>query len=259
MTEEEWLSSTDPTPMLEFLRGKASDRKLKLLACSIVRLAPFAEDGRSMWEQAPEYDWFMQRSWQYTVDSNNEVSQTQELVQMNCHEAIEVVERSVDTPGMEAMLATAAFATFAARYHAEAGTSDYVPNPEPGADHQDQMASFFEMTATYPDAIHPLFTNWDRGSPESWLRSLFFPAISAILRCLFNPFHPIPLNPTWQTSTVLALAQGIYQDRAFDRLPILADALLDSECDNPDLLNHLRSEGPHTRGCWAIDLLTNRE
>ena len=79
------------------------------------------------------------------------------------------------------------------------------------------------------------------------------------LRDIFNPFHPIPLNPSWQTSTVLALAQGIYQDRAFDRLPILADALQDASCDNPDLLNHLRSEGPHTRGCWALDLCLNRE
>ena len=80
-----------------------------------------------------------------------------------------------------------------------------------------------------------------------------------LLRCIFNPFHPIPLNPTWQTSTVLALAQGIYQDRAFDRLPILADALEDASCDNPVLLNHLRAEGPHTRGCWALDLCLNRE
>jgi hypothetical protein len=32
MTEEEWLAATDPAPMLDFLRGKASDRKLVLLA-----------------------------------------------------------------------------------------------------------------------------------------------------------------------------------------------------------------------------------
>ena len=32
MSEEEWLECTDPKPMLESLRGKASDRKLLLVA-----------------------------------------------------------------------------------------------------------------------------------------------------------------------------------------------------------------------------------
>lgn len=37
MTEGEWLACQDPTPMLEYLRGKASERKLRLFACDNCR------------------------------------------------------------------------------------------------------------------------------------------------------------------------------------------------------------------------------
>jgi hypothetical protein len=67
------------------------------------------------------------------------------------------------------------------------------------------------------------------------------------------------LDPAWRTSTVVALAEGVYADRAFDRLPILADALEDAGCGHADILAHCRGDGPHARGCWVVDLLLGRE
>lgn len=74
-----------------------------------------------------------------------------------------------------------------------------------------------------------------------------------------NPFRPVSADPRWLTSTVVALAEGIYQDLAFDRMPILADALEEAGCDNADILSHCRGDGPHVRGCWVVDLLTGRK
>jgi hypothetical protein len=81
-----------------------------------------------------------------------------------------------------------------------------------------------------------------------------------LLRCIFgNPFRPVTADPSWLTSTVVALARGIYADRAFDRLPILADALQDAGWDHPDILAHCRGPGPHARGCWVVDLVLGKE
>jgi hypothetical protein len=81
-----------------------------------------------------------------------------------------------------------------------------------------------------------------------------------LLRDVFgNPFRPVSVDPRWLTSTVVTLAEGIYQERAFDRLPILADALQDAGCEDTELLGHCRGPGPHARGCWVVDLLTGRE
>ena len=77
-----------------------------------------------------------------------------------------------------------------------------------------------------------------------------------------NPFRPPSLPPhllAWNDGTVPRLARAIYDERAFDRLPILADALEDAGCTNADLLSHLRGPGPHVRGCWALDLLLGKE
>ncbi len=78
-------------------------------------------------------------------------------------------------------------------------------------------------------------------------------------RCVFgNPHRPTVFDPAWRTETVVALARGVSDDRAFDRLPVLADALEDAGCADTDVLTHCRDRGPHARGCWVIDGLLGR-
>jgi hypothetical protein len=69
-----------------------------------------------------------------------------------------------------------------------------------------------------------------------------------------SPFRPVSVEPRWLTSSVLALARAMYESRDFAAMPILGDALEEAGCDSPEILAHCRG-GPHTRGCWAVDLV----
>jgi hypothetical protein len=76
-----------------------------------------------------------------------------------------------------------------------------------------------------------------------------------------NPFRPARIEPawlTWNDGTVVKLAQNIYDERAFDQMPILGDALQDAGCETPEVLDHCRQAMLHVRGCWLLDLLTDR-
>ena len=84
--------------------------------------------------------------------------------------------------------------------------------------------------------------------------------VRLVLDIFGNPFqHEITLNPAWLTRAVVRLAQSIYHNRTFDRLPELADALADAGCDNEEILRHGRGPGPHVKGCWVVDLVLGKE
>jgi hypothetical protein len=81
-----------------------------------------------------------------------------------------------------------------------------------------------------------------------------------LLRDIFgNPFRPMAIDPRWLTSTVVDLATAIYNEKAFDRMSILADALMDAGCDSDEMISHCRGKGPHVRGCWVVDLILGKE
>ncbi len=82
----------------------------------------------------------------------------------------------------------------------------------------------------------------------------------ASLRSHFHyPLRALPIRRAWLTSDVLLLARGIYDERAFDRMPILADALQDAGCDDEHVLHHLRRGTEHARGSWVLDEVLGKE
>ncbi len=81
-----------------------------------------------------------------------------------------------------------------------------------------------------------------------------------LLRDVFgNPFRSMVCHPLWRTPAVVDLAQTIYDQRAFGRLPELGKILQDVGCAEPELLHHCRSARPHALGCWVVDRMLGKE
>jgi hypothetical protein len=57
---------------------------------------------------------------------------------------------------------------------------------------------------------------------------------------------------------VLTLARSMYDERAFDRMPALAEALEAAGCGDQAILAHCRGSIAHARGCWVIDGLLGK-
>jgi hypothetical protein len=215
VTEADWLACDDPRPMLEFLRDKASDRKLRLFACAYCRAV---------------------RGSQHMLPGT----------------AVAVAERYADGLAREEDLASERRGTpFPNEY------SEWVVGPSAydGAwQAVDWLAGARDLMRIDPDALRHLPIPLDDVVKRSVL----------LLRDNFGPlpFRPVRIDPAWLTwngGTVPRMAQAIYQERAFDRLAVLADALEDAGCSAPDLLSHLRGPGPHVRGCWVLDALLGRQ
>lgn len=221
MTEAEWLALTDLKPMLEFIRSRASERKLLLFCCACCR---------SIWQLIPDE---RSRSAVVTVERFADGRASREELKTAENAALEAEEES-DANG-------AAAVSYLFQYM-HTRTAQFV-------------AEFAHTEFAAPETLSGLDRSTiDVRKDEERRRQ------THILRDIFGPllFWPVTADPSWFTSDVVALATGVYQDRAFDRLPILADALEDAGCDNPDILDHCRSDGPHVRGCWVVDLILGK-
>jgi hypothetical protein len=227
MTEDEWLTGVEPGELLGGVRYVASARKLRLVGCGCCdRVRPLLADERS-------------------------------------RAAVEIARAFADGRASRDQLAAA---------HDAAAAAARALAARPGAWNRDERAAAAALAAkevARPTRFpHKLATSViDAG--RAVLEAEFWSARAAargrewqcrLVRCVFgNPFRPASLDPRSRTDDTLGLARGIYEEGAFDRLPLLADALMDAGCDSEDILAHCRGERPHVRGCWVVDLLLCKE
>jgi hypothetical protein len=256
MTEQDWISSTDPKAMLAFLRdsSKASERKLRLfaVACShrIRRLItdPHAQEALAFAEQHVETG-VVRRKGRAVVDRaaskaqwaayNKMFSFSSGLERARClivSNALDAATQTLNTDSFLAASYSSSFSCFAVAWEAQVAA---------GVD-------------AYPD-LQDSFKHPEQAQQSCLLRDLFG-----------NPFRPPPaIDPSWLTwnkGTVKHLAQAAYEERELPsgdlnghRLAVLADALEDAGCTDADLIEHLRGPGPHVRGCFVVDMLTGRQ
>ena len=210
MTEQQWFQAADPRPMLEYLRGKASDRKLRLFACAYCRAV-------------------------------------RDIQHLSPGSAVTVAERYADGLASDQDLASE--------------RRRWACSPE---ERGPVAPSAYDGAWEAVDWL-TILERW-RDDPDSYIT---VPADAVLkrsvllLRDIFgNPFRPTAVDPAWlawNAGIIVSLAQAFYDDRAFDQLPILADALEEGGCTNAEILAHCREPGEHARGCGVVDPLLGKE
>lgn len=74
-----------------------------------------------------------------------------------------------------------------------------------------------------------------------------------------NPFQPRIFDPSWRTEAVVGLVRSIERENAYDRLPVVADALDDAGCTDPAILDRCRDTSqPGRYGLWVLEDIMGR-
>jgi hypothetical protein len=232
MTEEQWLACIDSLEMLQYMNGHGSDRKFRLFACACCR-----------------------RIWDLFPDPANRhlVAFVEDHPDGKCRSNFFCeTHPQGEAPSPEL---SAAIVASSARESEFGDKRAYWAAKHLGR-------GFYKMSTAHSAIAVALWASLAIAkAPEQ--RSLERRHQTDLIRCIFgNRVRPATLDPhwlAWNDDKVRLIADGIYNERAFDRLPILADALEDAGCSDADILNHCRQGGEHVRGCYVVDLLLGKD
>jgi hypothetical protein len=206
--------------MLEFVRGKTSERKLRLFSCACAR-----------------------RFWLLLPDAHTRA-------------VVRVSERYAD--GLRSRKELDSVAEGASVGAFWLYTRARQPQSSPDSRAEIEATRIAQSTAD-PDAWSSAEGVLKYLAGSQHLSARATDAVQYVFDIFGDPFRKewAPVFQ-WRDDTILELAQTVYQRRTYRSLPLLADALEDAGCTDAKLLGHLRSPGPHVRGCWAVDLVLGK-
>jgi hypothetical protein len=248
MNEQQWLTATDPFPMLQWLlrEGKAHERKLRLFAVACCRL---------IWHR---------------------------LHDPRSRQAVETTERFIEGEATLAEMAGASREAEAAQHDAgqnrrwsggeyAALATALAPEWNPDRWPCVQSVACQAVTAAAQFAELSGKNRKERKRNSLLGHTEVTQAQSILIRDLFgNPFRAAPtVEPSllnWNGGLITHLAQAAYDDRQLpegtlsaSRLAVLADAFEEAGCADAEILAHLRGPGPHVRGCHVLDAILGKE
>ena len=259
MTEGEWVACTRPEPMLRFLLGtdeprvadikafpgcRASGRKLRLFACACygrvrhLLPGPLAQAAVEVAERfadgvgtAEELEGADARLWEAleVLEARWRASRGDERTALQpTHEALALALQVTRPEAAKAAYYACSNAHLAA---AAIANPDALPGDR--AFYASQLAEERGQADLLRDVLGPL------------------------------PFRPVAIDPAalcWYGGSVVRLARRVYEERKFEWLPVLADALEEAGCQDKDILRHCREQGGiHVRGCWCVDLVLGKQ
>ncbi len=249
MTEAEWLNATDPQAMLAFLRdgGNLPERKARLFAVAVCRRFLHLVHDHRVGEALHIAEAFADG-----LVGDEERSNARKAAQQAAQ--VRGTIARPHAPKWERRAASLAYYA-AARHAVEAAWN--VPDLA--------VEVLVWRAGGYNACDHRAIKKEVGLIHADLLRDIFGPLP---FRPVTLPFRPVVLHPsvrTWNDGCIVKLATAAYEQRSLPkgtldpfRLGVLADALEEAGITDQDIVMHLRSPGPHVRGCWALDLVLDR-
>jgi hypothetical protein len=222
MTEAEWLACGNPEEMYRFLGDRLSERKTRLYLCACCRRIKTL------------------------------------LFDTRASGALRVAERYADgKAGASELAAAERWATKAAIAASapELRMAYYAVRASCSRSREEWLSGAGYVAHALGATGLPAFL-------DSGLHEVQMAVLAEVFREVITPpWRSMKCEASWKAwegGVIVAMASAVYDEGAFDRLPILADALEEAGCADEAILSHLRGPGSHARGCWAIDLLLGK-